>query len=301
MKKNYAPIILFTYRRLNTLKKTILNLSKNDISKETEIFIFSDGYKNKKDKNYVLKVRKYLENINSFKKKKIFYRKKNLGLSKNIISGVTRVLKQRKMGIILEDDIIVAPNFLRYMNTCLNKFKKEKKIWHINGWNYNIKNKRDDNEIFYWRGMHCWGWATWHDRWVHYENDVKKIYSSFNKNQKYRFNYDGTYDFWRQIERNYIKKINTWAIFWYVKIFMKKGLCVSPKKSLSYNIGNDRYATNMSNNYNNYKIDFYPKNKFDLQFQKKVIENKKQFSHIKKFLKKEKILNKLKNFISYKF
>ncbi len=72
MKKNYAPIILFTYRRLNTLKKTILNLSKNDISKETEIFIFSDGYKNKKDKNYVLKVRKYLKNINSFKKKKNF-------------------------------------------------------------------------------------------------------------------------------------------------------------------------------------------------------------------------------------
>ena len=79
MKKKYAPIILFTYRRLDTLKLTISNLLKNKISKNSKIFIFSDGYKNSKDKLDVLRVREYLKNLKSFKKKKLYFRKKNLG------------------------------------------------------------------------------------------------------------------------------------------------------------------------------------------------------------------------------
>ena len=34
--------------------------------------------------------------------------------------------------IVLEDDIIVSPKFLEFMNLSLNKLKI-KKIWHING------------------------------------------------------------------------------------------------------------------------------------------------------------------------
>ena len=46
---NFAPIILFTYKRLDTLKKTIISLKKNKEAKKSELIIFSDGYKNEQD------------------------------------------------------------------------------------------------------------------------------------------------------------------------------------------------------------------------------------------------------------
>ena len=180
-KKTYAPIILFTYRRHNILKKVIKNLELNKLSKYSEIYIFSDGYKNFNDKKDVLKVRKYLKTIKFFKKEKNLLRNKNMGLTKNIILGITKVLSIKKKAIILEDDILVSENFLKFMNLCLDKYKNKKKIWHINGWNYNLKETHSSDDVFFWRGMHCWGWATWQDRWKKFERKPKKTYESFKK------------------------------------------------------------------------------------------------------------------------
>ena len=37
--------------------------------------------------------------------------------------------------------------------------------------NYNFKFSKNIKNSFYWRGMNCWGWATWKDRW----KIIKKI------------------------------------------------------------------------------------------------------------------------------
>ena len=54
-------------------------------------------------------------------------RKKNFGLAKNIVSGINYVFKENDKAIILEDDIIVSPFFLNYMNKNLNIYKNDKK------------------------------------------------------------------------------------------------------------------------------------------------------------------------------
>lgn len=285
-----APIILFVYRRVNKLKKVIESLRKNKLSVFSEIYIFSDGYKNLQDKKDVLEVRKFLKKLNGFKKVKIIYRRQNFGLAKNIINGTGKILKIKKMGIILEDDIIVSPNFLYFMNFCLDKFKDEKKIWHINAWNYKIK-ELPCSDIFYWRGMHCWGWATWHDRWINFNKNPSQLIKSFDNKAIKQFNYDGYYNFWNQVLRNHQKKLNTWAIFWYATIFFNNGLCLSPRESLASNIGYDSKATNaLKSSFFNQKFtlgSFQTKKIFT--FQKTIIENSFIYSKIKKFLLKKKI------------
>ena len=77
------------------------------MSKDTIIYIFSDGWKSLSDKNDVEAVRKYLKKIKIFKKITIIERSKNLGLSKNIISGVSEILKKYKSVIVIEDDLIL--------------------------------------------------------------------------------------------------------------------------------------------------------------------------------------------------
>ena len=95
--ESLAPIVIFTYTRLDTLKKTIKYLKLNNLARLSEIYIFSDGYKSKIDKKYVLKVRKYLQTIKGFKKINLIFKKKNFGLANNIVKGVSNVKSTVKL------------------------------------------------------------------------------------------------------------------------------------------------------------------------------------------------------------
>ena len=221
--KNLAPIIVFTYNRLNHLKFCINSLKKNKLCKESKVYIFSDGPKNNSDKLKVKKIRDYIKRVKGFKKKIIIERKKNFGLAKNIINGVTNTIKKEKKAIILEDDLIVNSYFLKFMNSSLNRYEKTKKIWHISGWNYNIKINKD-YDCYLTRGMNCWGWGTWHDRWKYFEKKPEKIVKRWDKNKIKRFNFNNSINFYSQILRNYNNQLNSWAIFWYATIFSRNNL-----------------------------------------------------------------------------
>ena len=110
-KSNLAPVIIFVYNRLDILIKVINSIKKNKLSNKTELFIFSDGFKNDLDKIKVLKIRLYLKKITGFKKVYVCERKKNFGLSNNIINGITQILKKYDKAIIVEDDIFVSRYF----------------------------------------------------------------------------------------------------------------------------------------------------------------------------------------------
>ena len=122
MKKNkidnieLAPIALFVYNRIDHLKKTIKSLKKNKLSIKSDLIIFSDYAKNNENIKNILEVRKYIKKLKGFKKIKIYERDKNFGLSKNIISGVSIVLKKYKNIIVIEDDLILDKFFLDFMN-----------------------------------------------------------------------------------------------------------------------------------------------------------------------------------------
>ena len=133
-----APIVIFTYLRLNLLKKCLKSIKKNTLASKSKLFIFSDGPKNKFEVKKVKKVREFLKSIKGFKAVKVIKRKKNFGLSKNIVTGVTNIIKKEKKIIVLEDDIIVSKNFLNFLNECLSKYNSNKKVWHISAWNYNL-------------------------------------------------------------------------------------------------------------------------------------------------------------------
>ena len=61
--ENLAPIVVFTYNRLWHTKQTIEALQKNDLAEESELYIFSDGPKNKDSSNEVNDVREYIKKI----------------------------------------------------------------------------------------------------------------------------------------------------------------------------------------------------------------------------------------------
>ena len=76
-----APIVLFCYKRLDTLIQTIEKLQLCKLAEESTLIIFSDGPKGVPDESQVKDVRNYIKKINGFKSIIIHESKKNKGLA----------------------------------------------------------------------------------------------------------------------------------------------------------------------------------------------------------------------------
>jgi len=235
---NLSPIVLFVYNRPEHTSKTLQSLKENNLAEQSELIIYSDAPKNDTALSAVKQVRDLIKNITGFKKVTVVEQEHNQGLATSIINGVTEIINQYGKVIVLEDDLVTSPNFLTFMNDALEAYSNEKKVWHVSGWNYPISHE-GLQDTFLWRTMNCWGWATWADRWSHFEKDTDKLLESFSKQDVKAFNLSNSENFWAQVLANKSSKINTWAIYWYASIFKNKGLCLNPSKTYVSNIGLD--------------------------------------------------------------
>ena len=109
---NYAPIIVSVYDRLDHLKRNIKALLNNRLAAESLLYIVSDAAYKSEHQSRINDVRKYASSISGFKEVRLLFREKNLGAHESIKSAIEEVLLTYDTFIFLEDDIIVAQNFL---------------------------------------------------------------------------------------------------------------------------------------------------------------------------------------------
>jgi len=99
------------------------------------------------------------------------FQEKNLGCYLGVSSAISWLFENEEMGIILEDDIVANLSFFKFCEELLEKYKDEKKIWTITG--YNMFSPMNISESFYFsKNFDCWGWAAWADRWKPYSLDL---------------------------------------------------------------------------------------------------------------------------------
>ena len=233
----FAPIILFTYNRPSHTRHTLNALRNNHLCADSELFIFSDGYKNESDKNDVLAVRDIIRSIDGFKHIHLFENENNIGLAQNIINGVSHVVNQFGKVIVLEDDLVTSPHFLTFMNDALDKFTNEERIGHIQGYCFPISNL-PDAFLIKWTGS--WGWATWQRAWQQFNPDGQLLLDELKRRKLTKtFDFNGNYPFTRMLQRQIRGENNSWAIRWNASLFLNDMLSVNAGKSLVRNIGFD--------------------------------------------------------------
>lgn len=250
MNNKYAPIVVFTYNRLEHTKQCIESLEKNILAKESEIFIFSDGPKNEENIKKVDDVRNYIKNIEkgSFKNITIYESTNNKGLANSVISGVSKIIDLYGKVIVVEDDLILSPYFLNYMNNSLDYYRDHNSIWSISGFNIPIRiQKKYNKDVYLSYRASSWGWATWKDRWETIDWDVVD-YESFKNSyiKRRKFNRGGK-DLSRMLDAQMQGKINSWAIRWCYNQSKQNKYTVYPCKSYVKNCGNDGTGTNCGN------------------------------------------------------
>lgn len=241
-----SPIALFVYNRPEHTQKTIEALLKNGLASQSELFIFSDAPKNEKAKEGVEKVRAFIKSISGFKNITILEREENFGLAKSIIAGVTDIVNKYGRIIVLEDDLITSPYFLKYMNEALDMYEQEEKVISIHGYIYPVKYQLP--ETFFIKGADCWGWATWKRGWDLFESDGLKLLNELRtKNLTREFDLSGAYPYTQMLQGQIRGLNNSWAIRWHASAFLKNKYTLYPGRSLITNAGLDNSGTHTGN------------------------------------------------------
>lgn len=253
MANNLAPVVLFVYNRPYHTQQTTEFLQRNDLAKQSKLFIFSDGPKDEEDRKRVEEVRAYLRTINGFKNITITERENNLGLANSIITGVTEVIDKFGKVIVMEDDLISSPNFLSFMNGALDFYKDDKRIFSVTGLNYPIEMPKTYNhDVYLAYRESSWGWGTWKDRWDKADWEVED-FSEFLKDKRAQklFNRGGD-DLTNMLIAQMKGEIDSWAIRWCYAHFKNNAFCLYPVVSKIQNIGTDGSGTHcgVSNKYN---------------------------------------------------
>ena len=240
---SYAPILLFVYNRPEHTRRCIESLLRNPLVSESNLFIYADGAKDCMQQEAVNEVRNYIRTLQGFKQITLIERSENWGLARNIIDGVTSQVNRYGKVIVLEDDLVVAPYFLTFMNEALEIYKDEPKVGHIQACDFTQDPSLPDTFLIKWTGS--WGWATWDRAWKHFNpNGQELLHELESRKLTHTFDFNGKYGFTRMLRRQIEGKNNSWAIRWNASLFLKDILSLNVGRSLVQNEGFDGSGTN---------------------------------------------------------
>ena len=161
---NLAPIGLSTYKRKTHLERTLKHLAANRLAKESELYIFSD-HPRPGDEQEVAEVRQLLRGIQGFRKVHVIEREANDRVFNNR-SGIKSLLEEYGKCIFLEEDILTAPTFLKFINEGLEFSRDQKNIFAVCGYSPPVDLQRYYKKNSYTcRRFSAWGFGIWKDRY----------------------------------------------------------------------------------------------------------------------------------------
>lgn len=234
-----SPICLFVYKRYETTKLMLESLLACPECKDSELYVFMDEARNDDEAKAVERVRRLFDNLQGFRKVNLFPARMNKGMANSVIDGVTKVLQEHDDIIVLEDDLVVSPDFLQFMNAALKTYKDRSDIWSISGYTPRLQELEGNgrNGVFVVPRAQCWGWATWSDRWETVDWEVSD-FSRLAQSKELRKEFDkGGNDLFRTLEMERRERIESWAVRWAYAAAKQSRWTVNPMQSKVQNIG----------------------------------------------------------------
>lgn len=240
---NKYPVVFFVFKRPAITKQFLDMMAASGIK---SIYVCADGPRNSEEKvitdsvrNIVHQFAKDNPNIRIINR----FATHNLGLKNNIANGLNEVFKIEEAAIIIEDDCLPSPDFFRFTEEMLTKYKNNLRIMSVNGTSTGGQFKYSYSFTKY---SQCWGWATWARSWKLYDPSL----ADFNRIswEKLSAKLDISLVlrcYWKTM-LTLVKAgwINTWDYQWSYAHFSHNGLAIAPSCNLIQNIGFDAVATN---------------------------------------------------------
>ena len=295
-----APIVMFVYNRPQLARQTLECLAVNELASESDLFIFSDGAKQNATQADCIKIeetRKVIREKAWCKTVTIIESSVNKGLATSVIEGVTEVVSKYGNVIVIEDDVLLSPHFLKFMNDALKIYKDDSRVGSIGSWNYFCPPNKL-TETFFFRYPDTKGWATFERAWKYFEPDSVKLIEQLKSKSKWdEFNFhDDIFYMGKMLQLQAENKISSWAIRWTASSILNNMLTLFPATTLSKDIGFGADATHDKSIYDyNANLQFSTSS-VNVIIQE-VIENNAAIIEWKKFSRKYYYINQGDNSI----
>lgn len=216
-----VPVVLFTYRRLDTVKLILDEIEK---VRPRRFYVFSDGARAEKpgEAEQVAKVREYVKKRITWECEFVpGFAENNMGCANRITSGLDAVFEKEEEALVFEDDAVPTQEYFWYCRELLEKYKGNPRIQYITGFNFiGDTDCITDSYTFSFFGGLSGAFATWRERWQQcdfamkswkevrksgalkqffFQKELYRVYSSaledsyrqINDGWDYQFQYDG--------------------------------------------------------------------------------------------------------------
>jgi glycosyltransferase involved in cell wall biosynthesis len=251
--KKYAPILVMVYDRLDSLKKCIESLQNCEEAKNSVLYISSDAAYRIQDSEKIQAVRAYIQTVSGFEKVVPIIHQQNKGLNGSYNFAIDLIFKENDTFLFLEDDIIVAPDFLKFVNDGLEFYKNDNKIISISGFSHSVFFEVDESlkSAVYFTNRWCpWGFASWKSKIMEVHALSLESLNEDLKDKKFVKKLDEIgIDLFTAFQRKLYKNEPLVLDYRYVHHMVKNDLyTVTPYSTKAFNIGNDGQGTRTKKN-----------------------------------------------------
>lgn len=232
-----VPILLIIYNRAEETHNCFEVLK---VLKPSKLYVAGDGADPDKKVDYAKCLRaRNVVTPNWECDVKTFYKDEHVGKAQMIFQAINWFFENEPEGIILLDDILPHIDFFYYCEELLERFRHVHKVVHISGANFQKHHKRGDASYYFSAYANTWGFATWKDRWTHFDlkmtelnnvnfNEIVGRYFAKKKERKHWIK-------WYNVLK--IKKLDLWDYQYNFHLWFQDGLCVTPNTNLITNAG----------------------------------------------------------------
>jgi hypothetical protein len=257
------PVLLINFNRPHLTQSNLERLKAIGVK---NIYIFRDGPRKNvsEDLEKINEVERIIEyQSRNFNLKKLLLNE-NLGCRYGVHTAISWFFKNEAFGVILEDDIVIDHDFLKFCYKYRNINQQHTRIGAISASRFIQRKKYSFISLGTYPIM--WGWATWANVWDGF--DIDKDVNIDDLLEQFRSKpIVGMY--WKELARLMnLRKIDTWD-YSFIFYFMRGGfLTLRNASNLSVNVGYGLDATHTKGAgklFKNLSIDIYDENSDDIE------------------------------------
>jgi len=235
-----APVALFTYNRPEHTLRTLAALRVNALAARTHLHIFVDAPRDEQARPGHAAVLDCVAQVSGFASVTVVRRERNLGLAGSIIDGASRLCERYGRVIVLEDDLITSPHFLRYMNDALDHYANVPDVGCVSAYMYPAQVPEGTPDTVMLPFPMSWGWGTWQRAWRLFDADGAALAQRLHaQGLAERFDRLGPGRFMHMLNAQIAGRNNSWYIRWHAALFLAGKTSLAPTRSLINNIGLD--------------------------------------------------------------
>lgn len=240
-----APVLLIVYRRPALTARVFDAIAT---ARPRRLFIAADGAAHAGEAEACAETRRVASHVTWPCDLQTDFSNRNLGCRRRVSSALEWFFGACESGIVLEDDCLPAPDFFRFCDALLDRYRDDERVVHISGESYR-RGLRPEASYSFSKYALIWGWATWRRAWRAYDLEMRS-WPDFARASPDLALYDTADEqrYWDQTFRNvHADGAASWDYAW-LYACLTQGLSVHPSVNLVRNIGTAEGSTHMTTN-----------------------------------------------------